>query len=90
FNYTQTGRCQIVRVPRYTTLNISGAGYIGAAAWNGTVGAIAVVEVESNATLSATPSFSVTGRGFRGGAVENLSTLAGADKFGHISGVEGA
>ncbi len=90
FNYTQTGRCQIVRVPRYTTLLISGAGYIGAAAWNGTVGGIAVVEVETNATLSSTPSFSVTGRGFRGGAVENLSTLLGANKFGHVSGVEGA
>jgi len=80
---------QIVRVPRYSTLTVSGAGNITCPAWNGSVGGVVVVEVETNATLSSVPSFNVNNRGFRGGGVENASTVSGANKFGSTRGIEG-
>lgn len=88
--YSDVGKTQVIRVPRYTTLTISGAGFISCPAWNGSTGGVAVVETETNATLSSIPSFSVTGKGFRGGGVENSSTLSGANKFGSLNPVEGA
>lgn len=87
--YTTTGKTQIIRVPRYTSLLISGAGFITCPAWNGSVGGVAVVEVETNATLSSVPSFSVTGKGFRGGGVENR-TIGFGSKYGSIKPTEGA
>ncbi len=89
-SYSNTGKTQVVRVPRFTTLAVSGAGFITCPTWNGSTGGIVVVEVESNATLSSVPSISVTGKGFRGGAVENSSTLSGANKFGSTKPSEGA
>ena len=89
-SYNFLGKVQVIRVPRYISLTVSGAGFITSPNWDGTTGGIAVVEVQNNAVLSSVPSFSVTGKGFRGGGFENLSTVGGANKFGHVSGVEGA
>lgn len=88
-SYSNVGKSQVIRVPRYTTLTVSGAGFITCSPWNGSTGGVAVVETETNATLSSIPSFSVTGKGFRGGGVENSSTLSGANKFGSLNPVEG-
>lgn len=88
-NYTAAGKVQVIRVPRYSSLSVT-SGFITCPTWNGTTGGVVVVESEGNVTLTSTPSFNVSGTGFRGGAVENSSTLAGATKFGHVSGVEGA
>lgn len=88
-SYTNTGNVQIVRVPRYSTLTVSGAGNITCPPWNGSVGGIVVVEVETNVTLSSVPSFNVSNKGFRGGGVENASTVSGANKFGSTRGIEG-
>ncbi len=75
------GNIQVVKVPRYTSLIISGAGSITCPQWNGKTGGIAVIEVENNATLSSNPSFDVSGKGFRGGIKDNLSTFGG-NKWG--------
>lgn len=88
-NYTNTGNVQVVRVPRYSALTVSGAGNITCPPWNGSVGGVVVVEVETNATLSSVPSFNVSNKGFRGGGVENASTVSGANKFGSTRGLEG-
>ncbi|MGZ3885568.1 MAG: hypothetical protein ACXVPD_16175, partial [Bacteroidia bacterium] len=91
-DYHMFGKVQVIRVPRYTTLSVSGAGYITSPLWNGTTGGVAVVEVLNNATLSATPSFSVSGQGFRGGTVYTNAVIpfvGGGNKFGHVSYTEG-
>ncbi len=88
-SYSTVGKTQIVRVPRYTTLTVSGAGYITCPPWNGSIGGVLAVESLSNTTISSAPSFSVNAKGFRGGGVENASTISGANKFGSVKPLEG-
>jgi gliding motility-associated-like protein len=89
YNYNYLSKVQIIKVPRYFTLTISGAGSITCPAWNGSVGGIAVVETQSNCILNSTPSFSVTGKGFRGGAKSNVSGYGGT-QFGFLIQGEGS
>ncbi|MBK7666496.1 MAG: hypothetical protein IPJ32_03605 [Sphingobacteriaceae bacterium] len=72
--YRISGRVQIVRVPRYTTLTISGAGYLTCPPWNGSTGGVLAVEVQANTVINKdTIPSSVFG--FRGGRrVENRTT----------------
>ena len=89
YNYNYLSKVQIIKVPRYFTLTISGAGSITCPAWNGSIGGIAAVETQSNCILSSTPSFSVTGKGFRGGAKSNVSGYGGT-QFGFLIQGEGS
>lgn len=89
YSYDYIVKAQVIKVPRYYDLIISGGGSITCPNWNGSTGGVAVVEIQNNGTLSSTPSFSVTGKGFRGGATENIST-AGGNKFGSLKAIEGA
>lgn len=74
-NYTATGKVQIVRIPRLTTLTVSGT--ITAPAWNGTTGGVVAIETASTIALNNSPSIDVSGRGFRGGALDNSSQASG-------------
>jgi gliding motility-associated-like protein len=88
---TLPGKVQVVRVPRYYALTVSGAGSLVCPAWNGSTGGILVVEVETNALLNTTPSIDVSGRGFRGGAIEtNLASNFGGQKWGSSVAAQGA
>ncbi len=71
YSYTASGHVQVVRIPRYSSLTLSGAGSIRPAAWNGNIGGITAIEVSGNATINGT--INVSGRGFRGGSFENNS-----------------
>lgn len=57
-------RFQVIRVPEYRSLNLSGQ--LSAPAWNGSTGGIVVVDVAGTLTLSGGGA-NVSGRGFRGG-----------------------
>jgi hypothetical protein len=74
YTATAAGRAQVIRVPQYDTLTVTGAGSITAPAWGDTAGVGGVVAVQAATTLdlngSATGSINVTGKGFRGGAVD--------------------
>ena len=88
---TLPGKVQVIRVPRYSTLTVSGVGSITCPAWNGTTGGIVAVEVETNALLNSTPSFDASGRGFRGGATETfLGSVFGGQKWGSSVANQGA
>lgn len=91
-SYVAAGKVQVIKVPRYTDLLITGAGSITSPNWNGTTGGVVVVEVSGNLTMNSAGSFSVTGKGFRGGAKinQNLTYIAGGDKYGSILVQEGA
>lgn len=91
FPATLPGKVQVIKVPRYYALTVSGAGSITCPAWNGTTGGIVVVEVETNALLNSTPSFDASSRGFRGGALEsNLASTFGGQKWGSSKSDQGA
>lgn len=81
-NYTVTGHVQIVRVPRYVNLTVSGGlGRIVPSLWNGQTGGVVAIEVDQTLNIAAGSSISASGYGFRGGLVDNSgktgSTAAG-------------
>lgn len=85
------GKVQVVKVPRYFSLTVSGAGSMTCPTWNGTTGGIVVVEVETNALLNSTAAFDASGKGFRGGATETyLGSVFGGQKWGGSVANQGA
>ena len=73
FSYSSSGKTQIVRVPRYSSLNVTNTGTLTTDAWNGTIGGILAVEVDGNTTINGIVT--ANGLGFRGGvAVGNNSS----------------
>jgi len=64
-SYTSSGRVQVVRVPRYSDLTVTGT--LTADDWNGTSGGILAVEVNGSTTING--MLDVTSLGFRGGSV---------------------
>ena len=67
YNYSSTGKTQVVRVPRYSSLNVTSTGTLTTDAWNGTIGGILVAEIDGNTTINAGGVVTATGLGFRGG-----------------------
>jgi gliding motility-associated-like protein len=70
-DFTAAGKVQVVRVPRYATLNIPTSTSLTCDAWNGSKGGVLSFEVDGNTTLNG--SVSADTCGFRGGEKENLS-----------------
>ncbi|MGH7281109.1 MAG: adventurous gliding motility protein AgmC, partial [Polyangiaceae bacterium] len=68
------GVAQLVRIPEYTTLDIT-AGGIAAAPWDGAKGGIAVVF--ANGAVTNTGSFDTSFFGFRGGVLLNDDAVYG-------------
>lgn len=75
FSYTQAGKVQVIRVPRYTSLTINSGASITCPDWDGTTGGIVAVEAANNVVING--SINVTGKGFRGGSLEQDSNLPG-------------
>jgi len=78
-SYTSSGKVQVIRVPRYTDLTINSGASLSTDAWNGSTGGIIAVEVNDTTTINGT--IDVSGKGFRGGTVQNNSVCCsnGAD-----------
>jgi gliding motility-associated-like protein len=72
-NYTASGKVQVIRVPRYLSLNINNNASITAPAWNGSTGGVVALEVSENTFIEAGGRITATGLGFRGGAKDNLT-----------------
>lgn len=70
-NYTSSGHVQIVRVPRFSTFNLTSGNSIQTTAWNGNTGGITAIEIAGNAQINGT--ISASGMGFRGGSFDNNS-----------------
>ncbi|MBL0213438.1 MAG: OmpA family protein [Myxococcales bacterium] len=73
FAYTTAGATQVIRVPQATTLTISGAGSLTARTWDGARGGVLAVHAQASATVGGA-GIDVTGRGFRGGAADDVTT----------------
>lgn len=67
---------QIVRVPEYTTVDVSGAGVLQAPPWNGVTGGI-VAFLASGAVHVGGVGIDASGRGFRGGVATPGQTSPG-------------
>lgn len=76
-NYTAAARVQVVRIPRYSTLTINNGATIICDAWNGSKGGIIAIEVDGASTING--SIAATGRGFRGGAIDNQASFGSND-----------
>jgi len=65
------GKTQIVRVPRYSSLNIGATGIITCPQWDRTLGygGIVAIEVQGNTTIASGGRIDASGFGFRGGAL---------------------
>ncbi len=100
-SYTASGQVQIVRVPRYQTFVIQSGASVTCPAWDGATGGI--VSIEANQTTAINGTIEVSGKGFRGGVVEqNTSTpgnhatyrssndIDGAEKGEGIAGYQGS
>jgi hypothetical protein len=61
--FNVAGSVQIVRIPQYTNVNITGT--VSARKWNGSVGGVVILEATGNVNLAA--DIDVSGQGFRGG-----------------------
>ncbi len=73
-SYTSTGKTQVIRVPRYSTLTVNSTGVISCPAWNGVSGGVLAMEVQGNTVINTGGLIEVNGKGFRGGALlENAS-----------------
>lgn len=66
-SYLAAGKTQILRIPRYHELTVSGSGGITAPQWDGITGGVVAIEIDSAATLNSTNAIDVSGKGFRGG-----------------------
>jgi len=72
-SYTAAGKTQVVRVPRYSNLTINSPGSITCDPWNASVGGVCAIEVENNTVINAGGSMDVSGKGFRGGQLDNTA-----------------
>ncbi|MBV8755784.1 MAG: hypothetical protein JO257_00830, partial [Deltaproteobacteria bacterium] len=71
--YATAGATEVIRVPQLTTLTISGAGSIGARAWDGARGGVVAIHAQSTMTIGGA-GIDASGAGFRGGVVDNVTT----------------
>jgi len=98
-SYTTAGKTQVIRVPRYLTLLINAGGVLTCESWNGATGGVVSVEVQGNTIMHSGGSIWVTGKGFRGGQLDNdffwggyawaaLNSIEGAEKGEGILGYQ--
>ena len=83
--YNYVAGAQIVRIPRYTTLTINA---YTPPIWNGSINGITIVAAKTSILTGGT--FSGTGRGFRGGAPVDGTTLGGEGGNGNGDRTYGA
>ena len=89
-SYTASGKVQVIRVPRYTTLTVTGTGILTGDVWNGTIGGLVVVEVDGATTIQAGGTITSSNLGFRGGQCTEDNSVVGGSYFATNNNNEGA
>lgn len=77
-NYDFSKKVQVIRIPRYENLTVNNASSIVPLAWDGTVGGVVALEVNTSLTMNPGSLISADEFGFRGGAVD-LSGSSGSN-----------
>ncbi len=83
YSYSAAGKAQVIRVPQFRNLTVTGGGRIVPAAWNGTTGGVIAMTVSGTLTVSG--AIDASQGGFRGGQVDNLTIPTGSSYFGFAS-----
>lgn len=86
-SYTAAGHVQVIRVPRYQTLNVNAT--ITSPAWDGTTGGLVCIETLGDLSIGSAGQIDVSGLGFRGGIGEVVSSYYGGGQFGSNDHNEG-
>ena len=90
-SYSATGKTQVIRVPRYSSLTVNNT--ITCDAWDGTSGGIVAIEVQGTTTFGSSGIINVQGLGFRGGAINDAIPYVdnyGGGQYSSINTMEGA
>ncbi len=83
-SYSASGRVQVIRVPRYTTLTINANDTLTCDTWEGNAtatGGVVAVEVSGNTIINTGGAINATGKGFRGGQLDNSGGTVGTVSF---------
>ncbi|MCX6181932.1 MAG: gliding motility-associated C-terminal domain-containing protein [Bacteroidetes bacterium] len=86
-SYTNSGKVQVVKVPRYVNLTIQAGASISALPWDGSIGGVVVAEISGNTIINGT--IDVTGLGFRPGTIDQ-NTAYGINSYASINSSDGA
>ncbi len=78
-SYSVSGKTQVIRVPQYTDLTISGSSSVTAPAWNGQTGGIVAVKTTNSTAING--SINVAGLGFRGGVAVQTAVTFGSTGY---------
>jgi hypothetical protein len=76
YNRGTNRRFQVIRVPRYSSVSLSGT--VTAAAWNGLAGGVVVMSVQGALTFGSN-GIDVNGQGFRGGNYTGTDATGSGD-----------
>jgi gliding motility-associated-like protein len=87
-SYTASGKTQIVRVPRYTTLTINGGASLTGEAWNGSTGGVVAIEAQNTLTING--NITASDIGFRGAVILDNVPQFGAGFYASNNNNEGA
>jgi gliding motility-associated-like protein len=71
-NYTDSGKVQVVRTPRYSSLTINDGGVITCDPWDSADGGIVAIEDSGNTIIDSGGSINANALGFRGGQLTNM------------------
>jgi Secretion system C-terminal sorting domain len=84
YNGTLTKRAyQVIRVPRYYSLNLVASSTITAPEWNGVTGGVVVIEAANTLTFAnSTSIITASGKGFRGGGGKQFTGATAGNSSG--------
>ncbi len=86
--FSYSSGAQVLRVPQYSSLTVNAGASIVPQDWNGSTGGIVAAIVDGTATVNG--SINANGRGFRGGAIDNVTTNQGTDVTAYVANTNAA
>lgn len=89
-NYTASGKVQIIRVPRFSSLTINSGGSINCPAWNGSTGGVVAIEVLGNTVINSGGAINASALGFRGGVLDAVTDFGGTTEVASDNPTRGA
>ena len=77
YSYDQTAekKHQVIRIPQFTDVTVGGT--ITCESWNGETGGIVFFKANGSVVLNSTGAINVTGKGYRGGAINTVIHATG-------------
>jgi len=89
-NYTVSGKVQVVRVPRLTTLTVNSGASVTCDTWNGATGGALVLEVSGLTNIIAGGEIHANAKGFRGGFNSDMLSITGSTIYASPNNTDGA